>query len=317
MTESEALINRVSEPLRRNPAERQADVLIIGPDVGFNQALAMLLTANGAETRIFSDDPDALNEAELSEAGPRSAIVELHGPQEHQLALLDKLKARFGQLPIVLITSQIAGDRQVDLTRGVGAVVLEKSSVSTYVNHRLHQLYGIEPKPSNSQTLESRTPTQIVYRQMTPDDAQREQDFVRALSASTRMARFFSEIKELSPQLLERFTHVKYPHSSAIIATVCENESETIIGVARYQILEQTTTAEFALVIADRWQRTGLGGRLLAGLIGIAVVAGLRQVIGFVQRDNEAMLRLATALGFVRSLSDDEPSVVRIRKLLR
>ena len=49
--------------------------------------------------------------------------------------------------------------------------------------------------------------TDILIRPITPEDAGREQDFVRSLSPDSRYFRFLNTVRELSPDMLYRFTH--------------------------------------------------------------------------------------------------------------
>jgi acetyltransferase len=83
----------------------------------------------------------------------------------------------------------------------------------------------------------------------------------------------------------------------AIIATVTLGGRETQIGVARYTRLANDTSCEFAIAVADQWQRCGIGVRLLRELIGIAARSGITEIVGDVLAGNVTMLALARKVG--------------------
>ena len=74
----------------------------------------------------------------------------------------------------------------------------------------------------------------VTIRTMQPSDRDIEQQFIRELSPLSRYYRFHTALRELSPYMLDRFTHVNYPDEMALIATVLDGDDEREIGVARY-----------------------------------------------------------------------------------
>lgn len=146
-------------------------------------------------------------------------------------------------------------------------------------------------------------------RPIRPDDAEIEQAFVRGLSPESRYTRFMGEVSELSPEMLERFTHNHYPHDYALIVTVPENGREREIAVARYIMLDDPKRCEYAIAVADEWQHHGIGHRLMQSLMKMAKAGGLRYMEGYVLSDNYKMLDLMRSLGFEVGPSEDGPQV--------
>ena len=143
-----------------------------------------------------------------------------------------------------------------------------------------------------------------------------EQAFVRGLSKRSRYLRFFSGIRELTPGMLEELTHPEYPGSYELIATVCEDDREKQIGVARYAPSEDSDVAEFAVVVDDAWLGLGLATHLVQAIISAAAIAGIRRIEGFVLKENTAMLRLSERQGFRFTANKGDASVTRIEKNL-
>lgn len=139
----------------------------------------------------------------------------------------------------------------------------------------------------------------VVLRTLRPADREREAAFVRALSPESRYYRFHSGMRELTPTLLDRFTHVDYPTEMALCATVVEGGAERVIGVARWApAAHDPKGAEIAIAVADAWQGRRLGATLLTRLRDLAVAAGVRRLYATVLGENRRMLDLARFLGF-------------------
>ncbi|HUJ86857.1 MAG TPA: GNAT family N-acetyltransferase [Burkholderiales bacterium] len=149
----------------------------------------------------------------------------------------------------------------------------------------------------------------VACRPIRPDDAALEQEFVRGLSPESRHNRFMAEIRELSPEMLARFTRIRYPHDLALIVTASEGGREREIAVARYVALAAPRQCEFALAVADGWQGRGVGYRLMQTLIGFAREAGFGRMEGYVLAANHKMLELMHALGFDIRPSEEGPQV--------
>lgn len=156
-----------------------------------------------------------------------------------------------------------------------------------------------------------------LLRPIRPDDAQALQDFVRSLSEQARYMRFVSMMRELTPRMLSRYTHVDYNREIALVAT-CKrvNEQgqphEVIIGLAHYLRNPDGQGAEYALVIADDWQGRGLGRRLMSRLIEAARDQGLTYIEGLVLSNNRPMLSLMTQLGMVNDPDPEDTSMRRV-----
>ena len=138
----------------------------------------------------------------------------------------------------------------------------------------------------------------VTIRPIRPADLELEREFVTGLSAVTGYHRLMST-RTPSPAELRRFTNIDPRREVALIATTTVDGRERQVGVARYVKDEsKPDEAEFAIVLADAWQRRGLGRRLLASLIDVAKRDGVRRLVGSTLSDNESMLRLARRLRF-------------------
>ena len=152
----------------------------------------------------------------------------------------------------------------------------------------------------------------VVVRSARPADADAVEQFVRELSPLARRRRFFGALSELSPAQLDRLTGAQNPRDLSLVALSAHAGEPRIVAMAQYAT-DDPGAAEFAVVVADAWQRQGLGARLLELLIGRAAAAGVQVVNGYALAENAPMLALATRLGF--ALTDDrDPDLVRLER---
>ncbi|OPZ02119.1 MAG: Acetyltransferase Pat [Alphaproteobacteria bacterium ADurb.BinA305] len=154
-------------------------------------------------------------------------------------------------------------------------------------------------------------------RPVRPEDANLVLGFFDGLSAETRFMRFMEELQELSPALVARFTQIDYDREMALIATTIDDAgAEHMVGSARYSLAADGESVEFALVVADDWQRHGLGRRLMGALIEVARGKGYRNIFGDVLGKNAKMLRLMHGLGFLVQPHPEESALRRVVKVL-
>lgn len=158
--------------------------------------------------------------------------------------------------------------------------------------------------------------TRIVIRPIRPEDRHIEKDFARNLSDESRYFRFFNAVRDLSETALTRFTQVDYDREMALIAVTSENGAETEIGVARYAINPDGRICEFAIAVADAWQRKGIGSKLMHSLMGAARSRGLETMEGWVLSGNARMLALMDGLGFTVDAKAGDPSLRHVVKKL-
>ena len=168
--------------------------------------------------------------------------------------------------------------------------------------------YPIEAKLRNG--------IRVTIRPIEPEDAQREQAFVRGLSPESRYFRFMNTLRELSPQMLERFTHPDAVREIALVALTGESSSAQQIGVARCARMQDRNASEFALVVADAFQGQGLGRLLMQALLNAAEEHGIKRIEGLVLNNNQRMLELMHSLGFETSSAPEDPTLRRVVKQL-
>lgn len=153
----------------------------------------------------------------------------------------------------------------------------------------------------------------VLLRPIRPEDEPLERELIAGLSQDSMRFRFFYTIKEITHDMLTRFCNIDYDREMAIIAEYTSNGTRRNVGVGRLMVQPEGDTGEFATLVADDFQNTGLGLKLTDMLIGIAQEKGLDSIYGIVLSDNVKMINLARRLGFTVGRPSGGESRVTLR----
>lgn len=97
------------------------------------------------------------------------------------------------------------------------------------------------------------------------------------------------------------------------LAVFDDAEPGRMIAEARY-IVDEQRSAEFAIAVADQWQRKGLGRALASILLGHARTHHVVRVWATVQRSNKPMQVLARRLGFTARYCQPDSKLLLIER---
>ena len=151
----------------------------------------------------------------------------------------------------------------------------------------------------------------FLIRPIRPADAAEHDAFFHRLSPDDIRFRFFAPVRELTPAQREQFVRLDYERDMALIA-VREGSGE-IVGVARLTRDANPGEAEFAVVVQHDMQGRGLAAHMMQRLLAWAPLHGIREVLGSIMAENEAMLDLARFLGFRLQRSPADPHIIEAR----
>jgi acetyltransferase len=142
----------------------------------------------------------------------------------------------------------------------------------------------------------------LVLRPIRPEDEPAMVAFHRTLSDHSVYLRYFGH-RSLSQRIahpqLARLCFIDYDREMALVAVhEVPGGRREIVGVARLWRIPGTTQAEFAVVVSDRWQRRGVGTRLLRRLVEVGRAEGIIRIAGNILTENTAMRGLCERVGF-------------------
>ena len=131
-------------------------------------------------------------------------------------------------------------------------------------------------------------------RPIRPQDADALQAFHAGQSQASIYMRFFSFKPKLSGKEVRRFTEVDHINRVAFVITI----GGEIMGIGRYDRLDDPTEAEVAFNISDAHQGRGIGSILLEHLAVAARENGIRRFTAEVLPDNRKMLMVFADAGY-------------------
>jgi acetyltransferase len=138
--------------------------------------------------------------------------------------------------------------------------------------------------------------------------------FHEALSDRSVYLRYF-HMEKLSSRVehtrLARRCLVDYEAEMALIAEYFSAEAgrSEIIGVGRLVRATGDKEAEVALIVADKFQKCGVGSELLKRLIRVGQDESLERIVAIVLPENMGMRALASRHGFKPVKSEDLSSI--------
>ena len=131
-------------------------------------------------------------------------------------------------------------------------------------------------------------------RPIHPADADAVQVFHVGQSQKSIYMRFFAFKSKLTAKELKRFTEVDYKDRVALVITI----GGEIMGIGRYDRLDDPEEAEVAFNIADAHQGRGIGSILLEHLAAAARENGIRKFSAEVLPENRKMLMVFSDAGY-------------------
>jgi len=286
--------------------------LILGssPDPEFGPVL--LFGAGGTLVEVFQDRAlglppltTTLARRMMEQTKIFTALKGVRGKGPVDLATLEQLLVRFSRLvveqrwikEIDINPLLVSEDRQIALD---ARVVVHGKEVR---EEELPKL-AIRPYPTqyvSRSALKDGTP--VTIRPIRPEDEPLMVRFHERLSEQSVYLRFFQPLKlsqRTAHERLTRICFIDYDREMALVAERKDPDTETrdLLGAARLTKIEGTEEAEFSILIADPYQRQGLGTELLRRLIRIGRDEHLKKIRADILPDNTAMQRVCKKLGF-------------------
>jgi len=145
----------------------------------------------------------------------------------------------------------------------------------------------------------------VTLRPIRPEDEPMEGEMFTHFSPETQRFRFFTRIKDITHQLLIRYTQIDYDREIAIIAETSDNGTKSMMGVVRLIGDAYAENAEFAIVVADPWQHEGLGSILMDYILEIAKERSIKKIYAYILPDNDRMLSMMKKRNFTIAKSED------------
>jgi acetyltransferase len=156
----------------------------------------------------------------------------------------------------------------------------------------------------------------VVLRPIRPEDEAQHREFLETADPEDLRMRFFEAPHVLSHEELAKMTQIDYDREMALIVVDPHApDGQRTLGVARLVRDPDNVEAEFAVMVRSNRKHRGLGRLLMQALIDYAASRGTQRLVGYVLRENRAMLALTKTLGFESQADENQPSeIVRVSR---
>ena len=153
----------------------------------------------------------------------------------------------------------------------------------------------------------------MLIRPIRPEDSEPLRAGFPLLQPDEVRQRFLASMKELTPEMAQRFTRLNPKTEFALVAAEPLPPGEALIGaVARISIDEGGRDAEFAILVSHYIANMGLGRYLMTRLVKWARGKKVQRVYGDVFEHNSPMLSLAESLGFRREVLPEAQGLILV-----
>ena len=169
-------------------------------------------------------------------------------------------------------------------------VILDKPIADNPYSHLV-----ISPYPKQyMKKVKLRDGREVLLRPIKPEDEPLEAEMFTKFSEKTKKLRFFGKIKDITHEMLVKYTQIDYDREIAIIA---ESEGK-MMGVVRLKTNPYDGDAEFAIAVADPYQNNGLGGQMRDYMLEIARDKGIKKVFVYFGDENKKAKHVFEKKGF-------------------
>jgi acetyltransferase len=294
--------------------------LIVGSHLDSQFGPVLLFGAGGQLVEVFQDHALALPPLTTTLARRMvertrifTALKGVRGRQPLDIAALEQLLVRFSQLVV-----EQPWIREIDinplLASPEGLVALDARVIVHGPQISQEQLPrpAIRPYPAQYATdWTTRSGEEVIIRPIRPEDEPLMVAFHEGLSEQSVFFRYFYPMslnQRTAHERLTRMCFIDYDRQMALVVEQADPEAGTraMLGVGRLIKLHGSDAGEFAVLVADRFQRQGLGTELLRRLIQVARDEGLGRIVGDIHPENRGMQLVCKRLGFQlrRALGD-------------
>ena len=188
-------------------------------------------------------------------------------------------------------------------------VVIDRDLVIHAVRPYAH--LAIRPYPEEFVTeRKMKDDTPVILRPIKPEDEPMWHELLGSCSTQSLWFRFSYLFKQTTHEMATRYCFIDYDRELGIVAEVEEEGQRKLIGIGRLVADMNHETAEYAVIVIDRWHGHGLGGLLTDYCCEVAKKWGVKRVVAETSKDNTRMIATFRNRGFEINDKQEEDVVL-------
>ncbi len=288
--------------------------LIIGAATDATFGPVILFGQGGASVEVIRDQAVALpplNNVLARELIARTRVARVLGAHRDRpaadLPALCRMLIQVAQI-VAEIPEVLELDLNPVLVNAQGIIVLDARVLIGPARGTGSDRLSIRPYPIELEQNVIVDGKKLVLRPIRPSDEQQLRQLVMQCKPEDRHFRFFGAVRELSGELLSRYTQIDYDREMAFVAT---DADDALLGEIRTMADPDNRRAEFAILVRSGFQGKGLGHALLEKAVRYCRGRGTAVIYGDVLASNSRMLRLIAAFGF-RHQTPPADNIIRV-----
>jgi len=190
-------------------------------------------------------------------------------------------------------------------------IILDENAIGKEAEPYSH--LALVPYPEKFvSTVKLKDGTEITFRPIRPEDEPLWMDLLGSCSRESIYSRFRYAFHWQSHQVAVRYCYIDYDREIAIVAETNIDGKRTLCGIGRLVADPDHESVEYAVLIADAWQKKELGSMLTDYCYEIAKKWKLKRFVAQTTTDNRPMISVFQKRGF--SLTVDDDSTVDVVK---
>lgn len=301
--------------------------LILGSSIDVQFGPVLLFGTGGQLVEVFEDRAlglpplnTTLAKRMMEQTRIYKALKGVRGRKEINLKALEQILVRFSQLVVEqpwikeidinpLLVKPGCDNLPIALD---GRIVLHEGE-----NRDLESLPKPAIRPYPNQYVspwQMKNGMEVTIRPIRPEDEPLLIQFNYNLSQESIYFRYFHLIKlsqRIAHERLTRLCFIDYDREMALVADYLNPETgeHEIIAVGRLSKLTSGNRAEFALIVADKYQCQGLGSELLNRVLQVGKNENLSEINAEILLENRGMQSICEKLGFTIARTADHAVV--------
>jgi len=221
---------------------------------------------------------------------------------EKTLLLFSQLLVDFPQIKEVDINPLLVDESKVHILDA--RILVDRNVPAQGVELHSHLVISPYPKKYESRWRMANG-EEVLLRPIKPEDEPLWLEMFQGFSEESIRFRFFQVLKDTPHEVRVRYCNIDYDREIAIVPELTRNGKRRILGVGRLSIEPDGKSGEFAIIVTDEFQNSGLGTKLTDHVLEVAEDMGVERVYSVMLSENYRALSLMKRMGFTLSYSDD------------